>query len=170
MIKRSNRSNRIKKVEQTVPKRRVLQEVKKRKVKIQGAVKEVSVIKEHQEIIDKWNNYGFKKFYIRDTKTFSTTIQKLRKLKNGRLFNGEVKFVEYKRKYPHEEILKVIDNLNLAIEDIGTFGLEPKDYNRLIDMTLGEFIFNPWSPYKSEFIKFLDERLFLLCIYYYKSC
>ena len=132
---------------------------KPKKVKILDAIKEVSITGEQKEIVTKWNDYGFKKFYIRDTKTFSFAMKYLRQLKNGRLFINEKKLEMFKRPYTHKEILKTIDNLNLAIHDPTQFGLEENDIRRLKNCTLGDFIFNPFNPYKSEFVKFLDEKL-----------
>ena len=115
--------------------------------------------KDENEIINKWNEYGFKMFFIRNTKVCKNTLISIKKLKNGTLFISDKKLEAYCRIFSTEEILSTLDNLGNAFQSPENYNLHASDIQRLRRTTLGEFLYNPYSPYKSEFTSFLDDTL-----------
>ena len=132
---------------------------KKRRVFIQNPEIEVKMTRNQKAIVDKWNNLELKPFYTRKTRTFNVTMENITKLRSGKLFKNEPNLTRFNRKYEITEILQSIENFADALKQPKNYGLKGTDISRLEKVSLENFIFNPFSPFKSEFVRFLETTL-----------
>lgn len=105
-------------------------------------------------IVEHWESKGLKKVGS-STLAAKTTVDSIKKLKKGTLFNSYSKFSDYhNRKFSMQEIMDTIDAFAFAAFDAN---YEPTDKIKLQKLPLHQFIFNPYVPkLKSPFLKYYE--------------
>jgi len=128
--------------------------LRRRKVSLQEKPKRIPL--GIQQIITVWNTSSLRKHNNPETKTYTSCINSIRKLMKGEFFYENTVTNGYQdRKFTKEEIIQAIHNfasaaLNPDYEPMGSY----KDY--LKKLSFLDFLYNPHSNERSQFIKYLD--------------
>lgn len=109
------------------------------------------------KIVDYWNNLGLKRCWKKNTKTYQTTVRRLRAVLLGRMFDKEEEYPNLNRSYTVQEVLRSISRLALCLNDPNYEPIEGTSFHTYLkNMSLADFILNPRARRnRSQFLEML---------------